>query len=134
MPGSWDAAAAGVVGLAVKDAALLNRALNSSGELIEKHLTDDGLWEGSVHRDHFHNLAALVHFAEGCHRAGIDIYTYHFNGGKTLQTMFTAPLIICIRLCVCRRWVTVLLNRFFLWSSTKLPIGAGTTIPSFAWI
>lgn len=93
-PGPWEAAAVGVVGLAVKDAALLNRALNLLARLAERHLSDDGLWQGSVHRDHFHNLAAIVHLAEGCYRAGIDIYNHNWNPPhiRTPQTMFTAPL------------------------------------------
>ncbi|MCX8053734.1 MAG: heparinase II/III family protein [Armatimonadetes bacterium] len=90
--GSWHLSAVGVVGLAIKDAELLQYALDSFRSQITNQLGDDGLWPESVHTYHFYPLSAFVHLAEGCCRAGIDIYNWEVKPGKSLKKMFLAPL------------------------------------------
>ena len=90
--GSWHLSAVGVIGLSIKDGDLVRYALKSFGSQIANQLGDDGLWPESVHTYHFYPLSAFVHFAEGCYRAGIDIYNWEARPGKSLKAMFTAPL------------------------------------------
>ena len=90
--GSWHLSAVGVIGLAIKDASLLRYALESFKSQIGDQLGEDGLWPESVHTYHFYPLSAFVHLAEGCYRAGIDVYNWEARPGKSLKAMFTAPL------------------------------------------
>lgn len=90
--GSWHLSAVGVVGLAIKDPALVRWALDALTSQLSDQLGDDGLWPESVHTYHFHALRAFVHFAEACHRAGMDVYDLEPRPGKSLRTMFAAPL------------------------------------------
>ncbi len=90
--GSWHLSAVGVIGLAIKDAQLVRYALEAFASQIADQLGDDGLWPESVHTYHFYPLRAFVHFAEGCYRAGIDIYNWEVRPGKSLMAMFAAPL------------------------------------------
>lgn len=91
-PGSWHLSAVGVLGLATKNAEFVQYALDSFGQQIGQQLGDDGLWPESVHSYHFHVLMAFTHFAEACYRAGIDIYNWEVRPGKSLKSMFAAPL------------------------------------------
>lgn len=90
--GSWHLSAVGIIGLAIKDVDLVRYALESFASQIGEQLGDDGLWPESVHTYHFYPLRAFVHLAEGCYRAGIDIYNWEVRPGKSLKAMFTAPL------------------------------------------
>jgi hypothetical protein len=90
--GSWHLSAVGVIGFAIKDASLVSYALKSFGSQIAEQLGDDGLWPESVHTYHFYALRAFVHFAEACQRAGIDIYNWEPRPGKSLRSMFAAPV------------------------------------------
>lgn len=90
--GSWHLSAVGVIGCAIKDSSLVHYALNAFRMQLLDQLGDDGLWPESVHCYHFYPLTAFVHFAEACYRAGIDIYDWEVKPGKSLKSMFTAPL------------------------------------------
>lgn len=90
--GSWHLSAVGVVGLAIKNTDLVRYAINSFKTQIEEYLGPDGLWPESVQTYHFYVLSAFVHFAEACYRSGIDIYNWEIMHGKSLRTMFLAPL------------------------------------------
>ena len=90
--GSCQLSAAGVIGLTIKDAALVKQAIDAFGHQIVEHLGSDGLWPESVHAHHFQSLTAFVHFAESCYRAGIDLYDWEVAPGKSLKSMFLAPL------------------------------------------
>ncbi len=90
--GSWHLSAVGVIGLSIKDAELVNYALESLASQLTNQLGEDGLWPESVHTYHFYPLRAFVHFAEGCYRLGIDLYNWEPSPGKSLKAMFNAPL------------------------------------------
>jgi len=90
--GSWHLSAVGVIGLAIKDEPLVRYAVDSFMSQIANQLGDDGLWPESVHTYHFYPLSAFVHLAEGCYRAGIDLYNWEARPGKSLKAMFAAPL------------------------------------------
>jgi len=90
--GSWHLAAVGVLGLAIKAADLVRYALESFQTQLIKEIGSDGLWPESVHTYHFYALTALIQLAEACHRAGIDIYSWEPLPGRSLKTLFTAPL------------------------------------------
>ena len=90
--GSWHLSAVGVLGLAVKNTDLVEFALEAFMRQIDEQLGDDGLWPESVHTYHFYPLTAFIHLAEACHRAGIDIYNWEARPGKSLKSMFLAPL------------------------------------------
>lgn len=90
--GSWHLSAVGVIGCAIKDASLVHYALDAFRMQIRDQLGDDGLWPESIHGYHFYPLAAFIHFAEACYRAGVDIYDWEVKPGKSLKSMFTAPL------------------------------------------
>lgn len=90
--GSWHLSAVGVIGCAIKDSTLVHYALDAFRMQIRDQLGDDGLWPESVHCYHFYPLSAFVHFAEACYRAGIDIYDWEVKPGKSLKSMFVAPL------------------------------------------
>lgn len=89
--GSWHLSALGVIGLAIKDPSMVRQALDAFGSQMAEQLGDDGLWPESVHT-HFYALTAFVYLAEACQRAGIDIYNWEPKPGKSLKTMFNAPL------------------------------------------
>lgn len=88
---AWNVSAVGLIGLATKEATFVRYALKAFMLLITERLGIDGLWPGSP-SDHFSSLSALVHLAEACYRAGIDLYGWQGIGGKSFRTMFSAPL------------------------------------------
>lgn len=90
--GSWHLSAVGVVGLAIRDAGMVDYALKAFQAQISNDLGADGLWPESVHCYHFFPLQAFVFFAEASERAGIDLYHWKAQSGKSLEAMFTAPL------------------------------------------
>ena len=90
--GSWHLSALGVIGLAIKDASMVRQALDALASQLSAQLGEDGLWPESVHTYHFYVLTAFVYFAEACQRAGIDVYNWEPSPGKSLKTMFSAPL------------------------------------------
>lgn len=90
--GSWHLSAVGVIGLAIKDPEMVNYALESLKSQLGNQLGEDGLWPESVHTYHFYPLSAFVLFAEGCYRAGIDLYGWEVGPGRSLKAMFAAPL------------------------------------------
>lgn len=90
--GSWHLSAAGVVGFAVHDAGLVAWSLDEFRRQIRDELGDDGLWPESVHTYHFFPLLAFMHLAEAAGHAGVDLYRWEAKPGKSLLSMFTAPL------------------------------------------
>lgn len=90
--GSWHLSAVGVVGLAIRDADMVEFALKAFEAQMRDQLGDDGLWPESVHCYHFFPLQAFVYFAEAAYRAGIDLYSLQPRPGKGLRAMFGAPL------------------------------------------
>jgi len=90
--GSWHLSAVGVVGLAIRDAGMVEFALRAFEAQMRDELGDDGLWPESVHCYHFFPLQAFIYFAEAAYRAGIDLYNLQPKPGKGLRAMFGAPL------------------------------------------
>ena len=90
--GSWHLSAVGVVGFAIRDASMVEYAVKAFQAQISGVLGDDGLWPESVHCYHFFPLQAFVFFTEASVRAGIDLYNWEAKPGKSLKSMFTAPL------------------------------------------
>ena len=91
-PGAAHLSAVGVIGLATKDVALLEHALDSFRARVREQPGDDGYIPDVACGHHFHPLSAFVHLAEGCARAGIDLYNPRLPSGGFLSAMFTAPL------------------------------------------
>ncbi len=90
--GSWHLSAVGVVGYAIRDAALIGYALRSFSSQMAEQLGDDGLWPESVHTYHFFPLQAFLYLAEAARRNGHDLYSLEPRPGKGLRAMFRAPL------------------------------------------
>jgi hypothetical protein len=90
--GSWHLSAVGVVGFAIRDAGMVEYAIKAFQAQISGVLGEDGLWPESVHCYHFFPLQAFVFFTEASARAGIDLYNWEAKPGKSLKSMFTAPL------------------------------------------
>jgi hypothetical protein len=90
--GSWFLAAAGVVGFALREADLIDDALEGARRQIGEEIGDDGLWRGPLAGTHFRSLSALVHLAEAGWRSGIDLYNWEPAPGRSLRSMFAAPL------------------------------------------
>ena len=90
--GSWHLSAVGVVGFAIRDAAMVQFAVKAFQQQIKDQLGDDGLWPESVHCYHFFPLQAFIFLTEASERAGIDLYNWEPKPGKGLKSMFTAPL------------------------------------------
>ncbi|MCL5104507.1 MAG: heparinase II/III family protein [Armatimonadetes bacterium] len=88
--GAARVAAAGVIGLSIRDAAIIGFALDGFRRWMTQ--LDDGLLSGSPLSSHFDALSALVHLAEACYRAGINLYGFEAGTGKSLKAMFAAPL------------------------------------------
>ncbi len=108
---AWHLSAIGLVGLAVKDADLVNYAVNSRygfRHLVAHDIRDDGLfWERSVGYHHF-VISALLPFTEAMMHCGVDLYNLtvpndrakdedaHYvtdtsDKPKSLRLMFDAP-------------------------------------------
>jgi hypothetical protein len=90
--GSWLLAAAGIVGLAMRDVGLVGYALEAVRRQLVEELGQDGLWPGALVGVHIKSLYALVHLAEACCRSGIDLYNWEPAPGRSLRAMFTALL------------------------------------------
>ncbi len=90
--GSWHLSAVGVVGYAIEDQELVAWATERFKQQIREQLGDDGLWPESVHTYHYFPLRAFMDFAEAAWHAGTDLYHWEAKPGKSLLTMFTAPL------------------------------------------
>lgn len=90
--GSWHLSGVGAIGLATKHQRYIDHGVNSFKSQIKSQLGDDGLWPESVHTYHFYPMRAFLHLAEGCANAGIDLYNWEAKPGKSLLSMFTAPL------------------------------------------
>lgn len=90
--GSWHLSAVGVVGYATGDTNLVHWAMQAFTAQIRDQLGDDGLWPESVHTYHFFPLQAFQYFAEAAWHAGVDLYHWEGKPGKSLATMFVAPL------------------------------------------
>lgn len=89
---SWQLAAIGVTGCALKDAGLLSAAIMEFTNQLNNELGHDGLWPESVHAHHFSSLSAFIHLAEACSRAGIDLFNYQPSPRRCLKSMFAAPI------------------------------------------
>ena len=90
--GSWHLSAVGVVGYATGDTNLVAWATQAFQAQIRDQLGDDGLWPESVHTYHFFPLQAFQYFAEAAGHAGVDLYHWEAKPGKSLATMYLAPL------------------------------------------
>lgn len=90
--GSWHLSAVGVVGYATSNRELVDWATTEFKRQIRDELGDDGLWPESVHTYHYYPLHAFVALAEVAWRAGDDLYRWEAKPGKSLLSMFTAPL------------------------------------------
>lgn len=90
--GSWHLSAVGVVGYTVQAPDLIDWATEHFEQQIREQLGDDGLWPESVHTYHFFPLRAFVAFAEAAWHTGTDLYRREGKPGKSLMSMFTAPL------------------------------------------
>jgi hypothetical protein len=90
--GSWHLSAVGVAGYAIGDEELVRWATEEFKKQIRDQLGDDGLWPESVHTYHYFPLLAFMHFAEAAWHAGADLYHWEAKPGKTLLSMFSAPL------------------------------------------
>jgi len=90
--GSWHLSAAGVIGYAIRDEALIAYAVESFKSQIANQLGDDGLWPESVHTYHFYPLNAFLYLAEAALHNGTDLYNWEARPGKSLKSMFLAPL------------------------------------------
>lgn len=90
--GSWHLSAVGVVGYAIGDQELVGWATERFQRQIRSDLGDDGLWPESVHTYHYFPLLAFMYFAEAAWHAGVDLYHWEAAPGKSLLTMFIAPL------------------------------------------
>lgn len=90
--GSWLFAAAGVVGFAIRDTGLVRYAIEGVGKQLVEEVGQDGFMPGPLVGTHFRSLAALVHLAEACSRARIDLYNWEPGQGRSLRAMFAAPL------------------------------------------
>jgi len=109
---AWHIAAVGLVGLAVRDADLVDWAINSRygfKHLVAHDICDDGMfWERSQGYHRF-VLEALLPFTEGMVHCGVDLYNLavpsdrttvelaHYptdatDAPKSLRLMFEAPL------------------------------------------
>jgi hypothetical protein len=90
--GSWHLSAVGVIGYAIEDDELVGWATEKFKQQIREQLGDDGLWPESVHTYHYFPLLAFVQFAEAAWHADVDLYHWEGKPGKTLLSMFSAPL------------------------------------------
>jgi len=90
--GVWHGAAAGVIGCVLKDADILSESIKRFSTQIALELGDDGIWPESPHTNHFFTLMAFIQLAEACNRLGIDLYNYQPKRGKSLKSMFVAPI------------------------------------------
>ena len=90
--GSWHLSAVGVVGYAIQDRAMVDWATKEFRRQMRDELGDDGLWPESVHTYHFFPLTGFVAFAEAAWHAGEDLYRWEAKPGKSLLSMFRAPL------------------------------------------
>jgi hypothetical protein len=89
---SWHLSAMGVVGYATGETELIDSATAHFQAQIADELGDDGLWPESVHTYHYFPLLAFIHFAEAAWHAGNDLYHWEAKPGKSLLSMFRAPL------------------------------------------
>ncbi len=90
--GSWHLSAVGIVGYAVNDQELVKWAIENFKRQIHNELGDDGLWPESVHTYHFFPFQAFLYFAEASFHAGNPLYNWEAKPGKSLMSMFRAPL------------------------------------------
>lgn len=90
--GSWHLSAVGVIGYSIRDKRLVQYAVDSFKSQIANQLGDDGLWPESVHTYHFYPLNAFLYLAEAAFNNGLDLYHWEAKPGKSLKSMFIAPL------------------------------------------
>lgn len=90
--GSWHLSAIGVIGHAIRDQELIDYAIESFKSQIANQLGEDGLWPESVHTYHFYPLGAFLYLAEAAIHNGTDLYHWEAKPGKSLESMFFAPM------------------------------------------
>jgi hypothetical protein len=90
--GSWHLSAVGVIGYATRHQRFIDYAIASFKMQISDVLGDDGLWPESVGTYHFYPLDGLLAFTEAAAHFGDDLYAWEAKPGKSLKSMFTAPL------------------------------------------
>jgi hypothetical protein len=89
---SWHLSAVGVVGYAIHDQKLIQYAIDAFEHQITHDLGDDGIWPESIHTYHFFALQAFLYLAEAARHNGVDLYHFEPKPGKSLKSMFTAPI------------------------------------------
>lgn len=90
--GSWHLSAVGVIGFTIRDRELIEYAVESFKSQIANQLGEDGLWPESIHTYHFYPLRAFLCLAEAARHNGFDLYNWEAKPGKSLKSMFIAPL------------------------------------------
>lgn len=90
--GSWHLSSVGLVGYAIGDTNLVDWATTQFRAQIADQLGDDGIWPESVHCYHFFALTAFCNFTEAAWHAGTDLYHWEAKPGKSLLSMFRAPV------------------------------------------
>jgi hypothetical protein len=90
--GSWHLSAVGVMGVAMGYQPFIDYGVESFKKQIRHQLGSDGLWPESVHTYHFYPLRGFIALAEACANTGIDLYGWESEAGKSLRSMFSAPL------------------------------------------
>lgn len=86
--GTWQVAAVGVIGAALKDADLLGFALDRFPSQVRYEPLPNQSRTNPIQNCHFSTLAALVHLAEACSRTGVDLYSIRPTPDSGLKPMF----------------------------------------------
>ena len=89
---SWHLSAVGVIGYAIRDQQMIEYAIDGFKGQMTRELGDDGIWPESIHTYHFFVAHAFLYLAEAARHNGADLYHYEPKPGKSLESMFTAPL------------------------------------------
>ena len=90
--GSWHLSAVGAIGYATGHQRFADYAVNSFKQQISGTLGDDGLWPESIHTYHFYPLDGFLSLAEAAGNCGTDLFDWHAQHGKGIETMFESPL------------------------------------------
>ncbi|MGH8022428.1 MAG: alginate lyase family protein [Limisphaerales bacterium] len=90
--GSWHLSAVGVIGLATGHQRFADYGVNSFKWQIANVLGDGGLWPESIQTYHFYPLDAFLSLAEAAGNCGADLFDWHSERGKGIQSMFESPL------------------------------------------
>ncbi len=90
---SWHNAGIAAVGFALKDQALISRAIDGKSGFrfqMKQSVVDEGFWYEGAWGYHFYALDALVQTAEMAGRNGVDLW----GSEPALTSLFKAPLLL----------------------------------------